>query len=186
MSGPVLISYIALWVLVGVLTVAVWAMYHHFGQVYLSSREGRAAQGPPVGELLESLVEQDVDGDPVVVPASNEATLLVFASTGCPLCDEVRDALPAFSESRNVRAVVICRGKRNDVKRWAVGLGPAATVISDPGSAITVRHRVGVLPYGVAVDAAGRVVVKGLVNGREGLEWLADAVSLASATTQIA
>ena len=49
MSGPLLGSYIALWILVAVLSVAVFALYHHFGQMYLNSREGRETQGPDLG-----------------------------------------------------------------------------------------------------------------------------------------
>ena len=37
-------TYIALWLLVVVLAVGVYALYYHFGEMYLTSPEGRATK----------------------------------------------------------------------------------------------------------------------------------------------
>lgn len=180
MSGPMLVSYVVLWVLVGLLCVAVWAMYHHFGQVYLNSREGRSRQGPEEGKQLPASVEADVAGMPIALPAAGAPTLLLFAGTQCSLCHEVGLELPAFVRDHALKPVIVCTGKREKVQGWADELAGSAVVIPDPGGRISNRYSVGVIPFGVVADVDGVVVLRGLVNGREGLEWMAEAASKGS------
>ena len=46
MSEALLVSYAALWALVLAIAVGLLALYRHFGEMYLTSREGRVTQDP--------------------------------------------------------------------------------------------------------------------------------------------
>jgi len=173
MTSPFLASYIVLWVVMVVQSVAIFALYHHFGQVYLQSREGRATQGPAVDTSLKRLDVQDVMGTPLSLPMIGRPLLMVFATTTCPLCDKLRPALGYVAESAgDVEVLVICGGEREVVRRWAQDLGARVRVVPDPGYRIAAHYTVGLTPFGVGTDRDGMVRAKGLVNDQERLEGM--------------
>jgi hypothetical protein len=67
MTGPLLVSYAALWIVVIVMAIA---LYHHFGEMYLNSREGRQNQGPDVDSELKPLGARDVAGASLRLPTT--------------------------------------------------------------------------------------------------------------------
>jgi methylamine dehydrogenase accessory protein MauD len=175
-TGPLLASYIVLWVLVGVLAVAVFAIYHHFGQMYLNSREGRQTQGPEEREPLRRSVVEDLIGQRLEIPRVGRRTLVLFAGTDCPLCGELLPELRAFVlEHDDIEPVVICAGEKEKVRAWARDLPDVTRVVADPRQRVTARYRIGVMPFVVAADDAGVVRAKGIVNDRNALEYLAAA-----------
>jgi len=179
MTTPFLISYIALWVIVAVQFVASFALYHHFGQMYLNSREGRATQGPSVASNLKPLVVHDVGGTPLSLPLPKTSLLMMFVSTSCPLCDKLRPELGRFAESHtDLETLVICAGDRDAVRRWATGL-TATRVVADPGYQIATHFEVGLVPFCIGVDYNGTVRTKGIVNDRAVLDMAAQETLLA-------
>lgn len=54
------VTYGALWVLVVTLAAAIFFLYRYHGRMLLASQEGRAAQGPPLGESLPDLPLRDL------------------------------------------------------------------------------------------------------------------------------
>jgi peroxiredoxin len=175
MTGPWLVSYGVLWVLVGLQLVAIFALYHHFGELYFKTPEGREAQGPKVGISLSRKDMFSLAADRVTVPDLGASTVLVFASTKCPLCSRLRPDLAEFArESREVRTLVICSGDREAVEKWATELDGAVPVIPDPGHHLAMSYDVSILPYCVGIDDAGVVRSAGLINTQRGLREAAE------------
>jgi hypothetical protein len=173
-SGAFLASYALLWLLVIVLTVAMFALYHHFGQMYLTSPEGRDSQGPTEGSQFPPLSGVDVNNTPVKVPTPGRPTLVVFASTQCELCAELRASLARFAGAySHVRLATICAGHPRLVREWASQISATVPVIADARGRTSARYRVGALPFLVAVGRDGAVRARGIVNDYDGLELAA-------------
>jgi hypothetical protein len=168
-----LVSYLILWALVGVLTLAVFGLYHHFGEMYLSSREGRSAQGPSRDELLPGARVTDVDGQDVAIGAQGAAQVLLFASTTCRLCKELTEDLAALASEGAVDVIVICSGEGSRVRQWAGQLDPCRVVL-DSGLRLATRYRIGITPFFVSVASDGVVRERGIVNDALGLEYARD------------
>jgi hypothetical protein len=175
-----LASYVLLWVLVAVLFVGVFALYHHFGQMYLTSRTGRQEQGPAEGSFFRPVEGTVVGGDAVVIPHATRPALVVFASTDCPLCGKLRAGLVRAARSHpEVDLIVACAGHPRMVRAWSSDMNGTVPVIADPRARIGSRYRVGAWPFAIAVGADGRVRWRGLVNDDDGLDLaIHDAMAL--------
>jgi hypothetical protein len=175
-----LVSYVLLWVLVAVLFAGVFALYHHFGQMYLTSRGGRAEQGPAEGAFFLPIEGAVIGGDSVVIPHAERAALVVFASTSCPLCGKLRAGMVRAARSHpEVDLIVACAGPPRMVRAWSSDMDGAVQVIADPRGRIASRYRVGALPFAIAVGNDGKVRWRGLVNDDDGLDMaIQDATAL--------
>jgi hypothetical protein len=170
------VSYGLLWLLVVTLVVAVFALYYHFGQMYLNSREGRAEQGPSEGTLLDAFDGVDIEGRPVVLPRLRQPMLMVFTDTSCKLCGQLRQALARFADEgpSTVALYIICAGHPRSVREWAADLpGDRLRVIADPRGRTALSYRVDATPFCVAVDETGTVRASGIVNDLGGLDLAA-------------
>jgi methylamine dehydrogenase accessory protein MauD len=169
MSTALLVSYIALWVLVIVLSVALLSLYHHFGKMYLVSREGRARQGPDLDRMLPSLHGRDLHGRAVSIPTVGTPALLLFASTSCTICHDLLQDLGAFA-AEQTEILIVCAGRHSDVTRWAGDVLDGVSVIPDPDNRMALDQGIVMTPFVVALDATGVVRAKGLVADRGSLE----------------
>jgi hypothetical protein len=169
-NGFFVVSYVALWVLVVVLAIAVLALYNHFGTMYLSSREGRAGQGPAIGSRPAPFTAPALDGTEVAVPSGRPA-LLLLASTDCPECGKLTRPLQELAARRagELDVAVLCGGPVSRVAQWSRGLDPPLRVIADRNFRRAAALGVGITPFLVGIDGHGVVRTKGLVNGEEGL-----------------
>ncbi len=166
---PLIISHLATWVLLILLTLAVLALYRHFGQLYMNTSQNKSAQGPALGSSVLSLGKKGLDGRDVYLP-DGRPTVMVFADTDCEYCARIRDELMHF-KAGSVRFVLLCAGRRNDVVAWARSLTENTEVIWDHRAALTARYEVNGTPFAVVVGSNGRVVGKSIINGRAGLDW---------------
>jgi hypothetical protein len=168
-STPFLISYIALWILVVVQAAGLLALYHHFGQMYLSSPAGRVDQGPDLGSSAEVRELADVDGDPIAFPPS--PSIVVFADTECRTCAALKPTLAEFGFDTEIDLVVVCAGDSAEfVAAWAAAIPEPIRVVADVRRKLSTQMRVGVTPYLLAFDGAGRVCDKGVLGGRDDLD----------------
>jgi len=171
-----------MYVVVAVLTFVViiealglFALYQHFGQMYTSSRTGRAAQGPAVDLPLRSERLRAINGS--TMSTGEGALALVFASTNCNLCKRLRDELVATGASelpRGMPVAIVCAGRAADVAEWARDLD--LPVIADPGYRLSVRFGINITPFVVVTDARGVVMTKGVVNSADQLGSAAESV----------
>lgn len=184
MSALFWATYVVLWLLVAIIAVGVLALYHHFGQMYLNSRDGRAEQGPKIGEAFAHDETTDLDGRPLALPAAGQPSLVLFASTTCPICDQLRDHVRRIGHERpDVRVVVFCQGDEEAVAEWAGDLTALARVVVDPRGRHALRHNVAGTPFCVAIGKDGTVRGRAIVNGYERLSFLADEAGGALADT---
>lgn len=166
----------ALWVFVIVLGVAVLALYHHFGEMYMSSREGRMNLGPKVGSRLPDRTVRGVYGDTIDLPPRRNS-ITVFTSVRCQLCEKLRPEILTFAAARPDLAVtMVCAGRPDEVRTWSGELGHAIQVVADPGGQIATDHRASLLPFLIASDQHGVVRARGLVNDGKGLQMAAEAL----------
>lgn len=170
MSGAFVASYVALWFLAVVEFVAIFALYNHFGQMALSSREGRTQQGPPEGLPLRRSDLQDVRRRLISLPASS-ASLILFTSTDCRPCEQLLPDIAAVSAARDeLGLIVICKGRENEVEEWARPLDSSVVLVADPEHEISSRYGIGITPFCLATDASGVVRGKGVVNNANDLD----------------
>lgn len=174
MNTLLVVNIIALWVLVIALLIAVGALYHHFGQMYVTSREGRANSGPVVGSLARDAELIDLYGRTIVLP-SDRPTVLIFVSTQCNICKRVREGLGDLATNfPAVDIVIMCEGKRDAVAAWIDDKNDLATVVADPHGRVRDKYDVDVIPFCVAIGADGLVRSRGIVNGYDGLSAAAE------------
>lgn len=174
MGAPFWASYILLWILVLIQCAAIFAMYHHFAQMYLSSREGRDKQGPALGSPFSDLTLTEVGGELRPVRPPGRATLVVLASTTCKICSTLRfDLAELAARHQDIDISVVCDGTVPQVEEWSHGLRHSVPVFPDQSHRIRARLDVGMTPYLIGIDHAGIVRAKGLVNDLDGLELAA-------------
>jgi hypothetical protein len=175
-SGFVLVSYVVLWILVVVVSVAVFALYHYFGQAYLNSREGRENQGPESGKPFPHTVATDLrDGRAPLV--RRLPAVVAFMDVECKLCAELLPDLGAFADDANdVGVVAVVAGRPPSVSEFTRRLSKRVDVFPDPRGALGTGYGVAVLPFLVTVDGEGIVRAKGIVNDRDDLERIAGGI----------
>jgi hypothetical protein len=168
------IAYGLLWTLVVIEGAAIFALYNHIAQAYLSSRNGRDKQGPAIGSAFAELHLRDVNGVGCTIPEQGRSTLLIFASTTCPICASLRSDIVAFSRAHEDFVIaVVCEGHIEEVRTWANVFHHRIRVIPDRSFRTPSKLDIGMTPFVVGIDSGGVVKVKGLVNEGAGLEWAA-------------
>jgi hypothetical protein len=144
--------------------------------MYLSSREGRATQGPAVGSRVAPFTVTALDGGALSLP-SGRPSLLLLASTDCPECGRLEAPLRALADARasELDVIVLCGGRGAAVAEWARPmLGSPVRVVADKNFQRAAALGVGITPFVVGVDGDGVVRARGLVNGADGLGWAVD------------
>lgn len=183
MLEALLISNILLWLLVVVLAVVVVALVRQVGVLHERVAPAGALmgrEGPRVGEAAPPLTLTDWTGRPLTIggaQADGKSTLLVFISPTCPVCKTVLAILDAVMRSEHgwFRLVLASDGPREEHEAFvsAHGLAEKCYVLSRE---LGFTYQVGKLPYGVLIDAAGVLRARGLVNTREHVESLFEAM----------
>ena len=192
MTDPLLISNLVLWLLVIALAVVVLALARQVGILHERVAPAGALQpteGPKVGEVTEAMALQDLSGNPVTVggpDANGLVTLVLFVSPTCPVC---RSLVPtakslANSESKRMRLVFASDGDKPEQHIAYAGdldLGAYPYTLSQT---LGMSYYVSKLPFAVLIGADGTLHSKGLVNSREHLESLVEAMDMGIATVQ--
>jgi methylamine dehydrogenase accessory protein MauD len=175
-------SYVGLWVIVLLLTVAVVALGRQIGLLHYRlppSVARMGAPGPKVGERLDPLEENDLAGRPVTLGSERgKQTLLVFMSSGCESCEEVAPAVRSIARSEQAvtDTIVVTResGDSFDAGFFARHKLDELPVVSSQDLA----DELGVLttPYALLVDQQGILRTKGIVNNLDQLVSLFNAL----------
>ena len=183
-----LVVDIVLWLLVGLLTVAVFALARQVG--VLSQRVAPAGAltpttGPKVGELTDALEVDDLAGSRITIggTASERAVLVLFISPTCPVCKALLPAAKSLARTEDLHLVFASDGfepPRHRAFASDAGIGGYPYVISQE---LGLRYGVSRLPFAVLIGADGVLRGRGLVNTREHLEsllesWRAGVASL--------
>jgi methylamine dehydrogenase accessory protein MauD len=183
MIDALIVSNIVLWIAVVALSVLVFALVRQIGVLHERVAPAGAlmgSQGPRVGEPAPVLQIDDWSGRRVTVGGTDDdgkSTLLFFLSPTCPVCKTLLPVLDSVerSEQRWLRLVLASDGPRAEheafVRQWRLDARPY--VLS---AVLGLTYQVGKLPYAVLIDAAGLIRAKGLVNTREHIESLFEAM----------
>ena len=184
MIEALLVSTIVLWVVVVILAAVVAALVRQIG--VLNERVAPAGalvgrEGPRVGEAAPRLTLPDWSGRSIDlggVNAERKSTLLLFVSPSCPVCKTMLGILDAVlrGEQGWLRLVLASDGARDEHEAFvrAHGLAERSYILSQE---LGLAYQVGKLPYAVLIDADGVLRAKGLVNTREHVESLFEAMA---------
>jgi len=180
MSGLWLISYVALWILVVLLTVIVLGLVRQLGVIYvrlgpeenlLSTREGL-----DTGTMAPDFRTADVmhDREIKLADLKGRSSIFVFISPDCQPCRELMPHLASFHKSRNgkVNLVLFSQSDRQASLELAKVHKLSIPVISDPEGGFLKIYQVRATPFAYRLDADSVVQRRGIVNNLEALEEL--------------
>jgi methylamine dehydrogenase accessory protein MauD len=187
-----LVSNIVLWVLVLVLALIVLALARQVGILHERVAPAGALQpveGPKVGELTEAMPLKSLDDEPVTIGGRNAdglATFVLFISPTCPVCKSLVPTAKSLArkEASRMRLLFASDGdSREQHLAYAkdLGLGDYPYVLSQE---LGMTYQVSKLPFALLIGADGTLQSKGLVNTREHLESLIEAMDSGVATLQ--
>jgi methylamine dehydrogenase accessory protein MauD len=191
MEQALLVSNVLLWLAVLALGAVVFALVRQIGVLYERVAPAGAlmlAGGPKVGDAAPRFALDDVFGRATSlggVDAAGQGTLLLFVSPTCPVCKTLLPVAKSLAarESVRVRLAFASDGAGEDHAAFARAhaLDRFPYVVS---TELGLAHQVGKLPHAVLWDAHGVVRAKGLVNSREHLESLFEAMDRGVASIQ--
>ncbi|MFO1469145.1 MAG: methylamine dehydrogenase accessory protein MauD [Steroidobacteraceae bacterium] len=189
--NALLISNVALWVLVVVLSITVLALVRQIGVLHERIAPVGAlmlTKGLKIGDPAPVQSAQDLEGQELMiggVRGDRRSTLLVFVSPTCPVC---KSLLPALLSSRVgerdwLEIVLASDGDPEEQRRFVAkhALGPLSFVNSAP---LGMAYQVSRLPFAALIDADGVLRARGIVNSREHLESLFEAKRLGVGSIQ--
>ena len=178
-----------LWVLVLALTVMVLALARQIG--VLNDRVAPAGAltptgGPKIGETTNAVQVRDLSGTDVTIGGEGKdlTTLLMFVSPTCPVCKTLVPTAMSLAKYEGFHLLFASDGDsiyshRSYIKD--MGIDEDRYVLSE---ALGMEYRVSKLPFAVLIDSDGTLASLGLVNTREHLESLVEAMRTGVATIQ--
>lgn len=142
--------------------------------------------GPKIGESAPVFTLDSLTGGMVQVGApSDTSTLLFFLSPSCPVCKQLIPVLKDINRSERAWLKVRLASDGGASAHHAFieqqQLQEFPYLLSEQ---LGVTYRVARLPFAVLLDAEGVVRAKGLINNREQLESLFNAVETGHASIQ--
>ncbi len=192
MTEMLLVSSAVLWVLVIVLALVVLALARQVGILHERVAPAGALQpteGPKVGELTEAMRLEDLEGGSVVIGGAHPdalATFVLFISPTCPVCKSLVPTAKSLAkkEAARMRLIFASDGDSRDqhvAYARDLGLDGYPYVLSQ---ALGMTYQVSKLPFALLIGGDGTLQSKGLVNTREHLESLIEAMDSGIATLQ--
>jgi methylamine dehydrogenase accessory protein MauD len=191
-AEAMLVSNIVLWVLVIVLALVVLALARQVGVLHERVAPAGALMpttGPKVGELTEPLLLSDINGQSLSIggpDANGLHTLVMFISPTCPVCKSLVPTAKSLANSERKRLQLVFASDGDKLEQHQtyardLNLGKYPYVLSEK---LGMSYEVSKLPFAILVGADGTLQSKGLVNTREHLESLIEAMDSGVATLQ--
>ncbi len=192
MTEALLVSNIILWVLVVVLALIVLALARQVGILHERVAPAGAlmpTSGPKVGELTEAMTLSDLGGNEVIIGGANpddKATFVLFISPTCPICKSLVPTAKSLvrREGKRMRLVFASDGdkiEQHEAYARDLSLDDYHYVMSE---GLGLAYEVSKLPFALLIGGDGALHSKGLVNTREHLESLVEAMDSGVATLQ--
>lgn len=181
-----------LWVLVIVLAVIVLALARQVGILHERVAPAGAltpVDGPKIGEVTEPMELQTLSGEDLViggVEAAGLLTLVMFVSPTCPICKSLVPVAKSLQRREKGRMRLVFASDGDKLERHRayardLDLADYPYVLSQP---LGIRYAVSKLPFAVLIGSDGTLHGKGLVNTREHLESLIEAMDTGVANLQ--
>ena len=157
MPGWWMAAFAVQWFLLIAVCVVVVALARQVGVLHLRLGPLGALEiddeVPPLGQTPPLLRARAADGSAVDLGGPGGGRLVVFESSTCPVCEQVRPSVPAAAGAAGLVPQVVSDPEAE--RAWAV-----------PG-----------VPFVVILDPVGVVRAKGTVNDLEQLEGLVDSAA---------
>jgi methylamine dehydrogenase accessory protein MauD len=176
-------SIFVLWFVVIVLAFVVFALARQIGVLHERVAPAGAlmpGSGPKVGELAPQLEIADLHGEEVVVGgAADAAQMILFVSPTCPICKSLVPTAKALARSEKGRLRLVFASDGGEPERhlhYARDMGITGRYPYVVSLELGMKFEVGKLPFAVLIGADGVLRSKGLVNSREHLESLVEAM----------
>jgi len=189
-TEALLVSNAILWCVVIVLALVVLALARQVGVLHERVAPAGALMpttGPKVGEITQPASLRDLQGADLTVggPAiDGRATLVHWLSPTCPVCRTLVPTAVSMAQAERLRLVFASDGDRLEQHRAYVDdlqIDAYPYVVSQ---AFGTSYAVSKLPFAVLIGADGVLKSKGLVNTREQIESLVEAMRSGIATLQ--
>ena len=179
----------ALWVLVIILVVMVFALARQVGVLYERVAPAGALminQQLKVGDAAPRAVVKSIEGRELQIGEPTESgQLLFFLAPDCPVCKSLLPVLKTMQRTELGREIILLSdGDNEDEHRRFVSaekLGQFDYALSE---FVGRSYGVSKLPYGVLVDGTGLISSLGIMNSREHLESLFEAERMDVASIQ--
>ena len=191
MVDALIVSNLFLWFLVLALVGVVLALVRQVGLLHERVAPAGAlmlGDGPSVGEDAPRLEVEDWAGRRLRVGGpepDGTSTLLFFLSPSCPVCKTLLPVLDSIraAEPGRLRLVLASDGPRGEHERFVREhrLAERNYVLS---TELGMAYRIEKLPYAVLIDEKGVLRARGLVNSREHLESLFEAMERETSSLQ--
>ncbi|HEX6506118.1 MAG TPA: redoxin domain-containing protein [Chloroflexota bacterium] len=186
MTGWWLVSYAALWAVVGIVVLLQIGMLREIGLLQTGNqRQDRKTRqvpfpeqgGPAVGSELPNLVLETGNGHGSIRlkdPADGRATLLIFMTPLCEGCQHAVDLLNALAGERSgdLRLIVIIRGPEQTCRSFLSVFPLRAPTVFDTDDDLIREFDVRLSPFGLLYHGRGTLVRKGWTENRSELAAL--------------
>jgi len=189
-TDALLVSNVILWCVVIVLALVVLALARQVGLLHERVAPAGALMpttGPKAGERTQPMSLRDLSGTEITVggPAADaRATLVLWLSPTCPVCRTLVPTAVSMAQAERLRLVFASDGDKLEQHRAYVDDLHIAAYPYVVSQAFGMSYAVSKLPFAVLIGADGVLKSKGLVNTREHLESLVEAMRAGIATLQ--
>lgn len=186
-----LISNIALWCVLVAMGLVIVALVRQVGVLYERVAPAGALavrEGAEVGQAAPQLTVETLAGKQIEIGAprvDGRASLIFFLSPICPVCKTLLPALLSLGrhEAKTIEVLLASDGERAEHEQFVEEYGLSALpYILSPDLGIS--FGVSKLPFAALVDHEGVLRARGLVNTREHLESLLEAMELGVGSIQ--
>ena len=192
MLETVLISSIIQWVIILILSVMLFALTRQVGILHERVAPAGALQptsGPKVGEITEKIRVTSLDGSEFDIGGSGDGQnikFILFISPTCPVCKElVPTAISLIgSEGQRMELFFASDGENMQQHKSYVTDLEITDYPYFVSERLGLAYQVSKLPFAVLIDGDGVLRSKGLVNTREHMESLIEAMDTGVATVQ--
>lgn len=173
MSGVMLATYIALWVIVVGQTILILVLYRQLGIMVMGTSRGVNDSGIPVGRRLPALSLRTLADEEWTPALHSDRPLLVFF--GGHYCESCKEVLPYLEELRSegLEIATLLMGDIQQSRVYAreMHLKEPVAVIDEE---TTAKFDVEVTPFAYAIDVNGVIRAKGVANNHQRLREFAD------------
>lgn len=182
------ISNVLLWLVLAGVAFALLGLARQIGVLHSRIAPAGALmidKGIELHQPAPQITAVDIHQEPVPIGyKSSQAKLLFFMSPTCPICKSLIPAVKALGKSETQLDIIfVSDGEMADQHRLIGDFKlENETFIVSPEVGMT--FQIGKLPYGVLIDQQGTLQAKGLVNSREHLDSLIEALHMGVGSLQ--
>ncbi len=195
MTGLWLVSYIALWLLVGVLCMITLGLLQQLGLLQHKLEQYSSGftteqtlyhptledDGPEIGSKLPNLTTDTINGFGILnFPFSSQEkySLLVFLSPLCETCQDIVEILNTVADNNaNVGNVIAIMRSDEQACRSFINVFPLhLPLVCDNERVVTMKFGVHHAPFGLLYNTQGTLIRKGGIKSQKDLSSLLEDV----------